>query len=298
MPHQYSSHMVGYTSIDAKLIDEDEDEEGGINTSLRDSLTKDEKKSIKVLVNPYTNELVHVIPKEVARQVEKRVFGESPKYSPKDAQKAKHTLETELEQKWRMVAIQELKPRITSLGAFTEGMLRLILVFTLMQWGRFDRIDYAMVLGDMCPEDPNDDAQLKQAVQMLEATDLGHKILLALAIDDVTPSKFFENNAWVVTKDAPFIEELARACGLDIEPIKKRAKDELKAENSPPKTPAAKRPAARGADKAENADAKKTAAQSANKGASQKMPKAKKITAKEAQAGIAEALQKTEGASQ
>lgn len=296
MPHQYSSHLVGYTSIDEKL----EDDDTGSSTSLRDSLTKDEKKSIKVLVNPYTSELVHVVPKELAKQVEQRVFGDSQR-DKKQKSRDTRDLERDFEKKWRMGAIIELKPRIASLGAFTEGMLRRLLLFVLSQWSSFDRIDHAMVLGDFCPEDPNDDEQLKQAVQMIEATDLGHMVLLAMAIDDIVPAVTWLKGERIVSKSAPFIEELATTLGVDLGPIKKSAKDELKEDAKPKKSeksPIPKRPAARGEAKAENADAKKPAAQGVNKGASQKSPKAKKITAKEAQAGIAEALQKTEEAAQ
>lgn len=293
MPNQWSpNHLVGYASVDEKLFDIGEDENSG--TSLRESLTKDEKKSIKVLVNPYTSKLVHVIPKELAKQVEQRVFGDSA-HDKKKKSRGTQDLERDLEKKWRMYAVLDLKPRIATLSTFTEGMLRRLLLFVLSQWSSYERADHAMVLGDFCPEDPNDDEQLKQAVQMIEATDLGHMVLLAMAIDDVTPTVTWSKEGRIVSKSAPFIEELAAAVGVDLDPIKKRAKDELKEDAKPKKSeksPTPKPPAARGEAKA------KDAAQSANKGVSQKVAKPKKTNAKEAQAQIAEALQKAEEAAQ
>jgi ParB/RepB/Spo0J family partition protein len=298
MPSPYLSNLAGYTSIDTKLLDDDGDSSN--ETSLRDSLTKEERKSIKVLVNPYTSELVHVIPKELAKQIEKRVFGEQKKDAKPRAIQIRD-LEIDIEKKWRMYAIQELKPRIPELNAFSEPMLRLMLTFVLMQWSSYDSIDFGMVLGDFCPADPRDDEQLKQAVRMIDGYQLGHMICLALAIDSVSPERIFEGNSWSVNKSAPFIEVLAESLKVDLEPIKKMAKDELAPEvksKKSEKSASAKRPAARGEANAKNADAKKTAAQSAAKGAFQKVAKAKKISAKEAQDGIAKALQKTEEVAQ
>lgn len=268
MPHEFaSSYLKGFQDIDVTLRGSDENE-----SSYRAMLTKEEKKLVKVLVNPYTQELVHIVPDDVAQAVEGRVAAANPNDDDLEDNKfalerEKTRLQQEYEGSWRKAAINEIYPLVDDcISTFTPPLLRKLLELVLAN----DDIEGEIierVLGEFKPEDVYDFDQRAQAVGMLPDTSLGHAIVKTLLLSESKPGFVWSaQDARQLDVRTPVIDALSTQCGIELHSIQARVQEEMKGQLSPPEKP----------DQG---------------GTKHKRSKSKKLTAQEAQKEIAKALQ-------
>lgn len=292
-PHPMN-YIRGYSRLD-ETITSDADKP----TTLRQQLKADElKKHTVLLIDPHTKTPIELVPNAVAEPVYQRMREKSAKQiSPeerakeqaRDLQQKKELLELKYHETWRGAAVDAIEPRLQAgeVSQFETGMLKALLFHLLMGEMNTDKLQSMLQVQDV--EWYERDEALK-AIREWDGS-VGVTIL-QLCLDAERSAEFdWNNGARVYSLDAPMIEACAERLGIDLEAIRAEVRDQMReafAEVEQPPTPI---PSAAPAKKSGKGKPEKAKA-----GGKTKAAPAAKLTAQEAEQGIAAAMQGVDGA--
>lgn len=295
-PHP-GTWMRGYTALDERI---NSDVDG--DTTLRQHIKPAELKgNVKVLIDPHTRQPVEVVPQDVARKVHERLQAASAEAAGRKAgqkPKSARELDYELRRKredlskryqiaWRTRAIEQIEPRLQAgeVDRFEPAMLQSIMLRLIS--GELGA-DYLAELTGRDDVEWFDEDEALPVIQQIEPLRLGVTLLIWLLREDRHPASCFNNGVREYVDRATMIEACAERLGVDLQAIKDQVKADMRAEFAEVEEPSDPIPSA--------APAQESAAGKPKKGAKTKPAPAKKLSATEAEQGIAAAMQDQEAA--
>jgi ParB/RepB/Spo0J family partition protein len=293
------SEIKGYTKIDTKVRTPDGE------VPVRKAIGKDGPKPV-LFVDPHTKEPIQVVPTAALEQALKKkgllkaTRDDERKRDQAEAAKAK--VAREIEALWRRRATDKIlaAARTGTINSFSAPVLRLVLLELVESEAIYDRQDEMLSLCSL-PEDVEAYDAVPAHVRAAPDNELGPLVLAFLLAGCLSDTKHRYDNQ---DGDAP-LTALASEIGLDLGKLQAEAKEEVKAAHAEER--ARQRPKNKGGDSSEAAPPGATPeaapqgsdARTGDKrrkgGANRPAGGAAKLTAEEANSGIADAMQNMEG---
>ncbi|MBN9411368.1 MAG: ParB/RepB/Spo0J family partition protein [Burkholderiales bacterium] len=216
---------------------------GGKSIQLRNALTKEQLKSaVKVFVDPHTKQVKEVVDEAALQQAiaahksKTDQRADAKEHAAREEEDRVQTLARRYNEAWRNDAISTIEEALAAgaLAAFTPPMLRLLLQH--LSWSPvMEESDLYRVLS--IPEgslDLTDEETLKRVVADIPELELGGRVCRFLLYMDRKPQYTYVSGEGRYTEEAPAIEALAAAAGIDLASIKSAARAELEAAIAPP----------------------------------------------------------------
>lgn len=293
-PYPAANYLNGYKRLDETITSDAESP-----TTLRQQLKADEiKKHTVLLIDPHSKTPIELVPDAVAQPVYQRMREKSAeKVSPeqrakeqeRDLQWKKDQLERKYHEAWRAAAVDAIEPRLEAgeVTRFETGMLKALLFHWLTEEPNTDKLQTMLQVQDV------EWYESDQALKAIREWDGSVGVaLLQLCLDaERSPECTWNNGALVYSLDAPMIEACAERLAIDLEAIRAEVREQMReafAEVEQPPTPI---PSAAPAKKSGKGKPEKAKA-----GGKTKAAPAAKMTAEEAEQGIAAAMQGVDGA--
>lgn len=291
--------LNNYAPLDEK-IDSDVDGE----STLRQHLSKEELKQVKLLIDPFTKQPREVVPEELAEKVHERLTAASAKTagnkSPSPAAKAKSaqevaralaqkrsSLEQSYHRTWHRMAYEQIAPRVRAgeINSFDPAMLRAVLFHQIAPFHPPEPDDLVAVMdaGDI---DADEVDSTINTLATIDDLSVGQTLVLWLLKTEIDPMFEYDNGACVYLAQAPMIEACAARLGIDLEAIRSEVREDMRAEFAELDPPSDPLPSA--------APATEPAAGKPKKGGSKKKAApapAPQLSIEEAEQGIAAAMQ-------
>lgn len=302
-PHP-GTWMRGYTALDERI---NSDVEG--DSTLRQHIKPAELKgNVKLLIDPHTRQPVEVVPDDLANKVHQRVQAASAKaagtkggkaekaQTAKDREREQREKRDELEKQyqksWRDRAVQQIEPQVQSggLDRFEPNMLRAVLFHLVCTENPPDGHQLGAMIG-VEGVDWYDPAEALPALAKADDFTLGANLIVLLLRNELHAGYTWNNGVREYDQHAPMIEACAERLGIDLAEIREQVKADMRAELAEfaeIEEPSQPLPSA--------APATASAASKPKKGAKTKAAPAKKLSAAEAEQGIAAAMQGEEAA--
>lgn len=272
LPHAYSKPK-GY-----KLLD-DSEYINGTHTSLRRHIGKEHLPTPVLIVNPHTQELQEALPEAVANKLLKAA-GKRAAEAKANKPLTEEQLQTRYEDAWRRSAVAQVHAALMA-GKVAEMTVDIArhLAIRLADWIDHDHTLHLAELFDAGKVAARDGVQ--DYLRHCPPEHVAPILLLALMYDDFE-SRWDRND-----KNYPAATLITTAAGVEIEAIQEQVKAQMKAE-------AEQREADAKAKAAASAGQPDNAKPALKPSAKPKTPGKKKTTAKEAAAGISQAMQAAE----
>lgn len=286
--------LNGYSRLDETITSDAENP-----TTLRQQLKADEiKKHTVLLIDPHSKTPIELVPDAVAEPVYQRMREKSAKQvSPeqrakeqeRDLQRKKDELELKYHEAWRGAAVDAIEPRLEAgeVTRFETGMLKALLFHWLMEEMDTDKLQTMLQVQDV------EWYERDQALKAIREWDGSVGVaLLQLCLDaERSPAYEWNNGAGVYSLDSPMIEACAERLAIDLEAIRAEVRDQMREAFAEVEQPATPIPSAAPAKKSGKGKPEKAKA-----GGKIKAAPAAKMTAQEAEQGIAAAMQGVDGA--
>ncbi len=293
-PYPAVNYLNGYSRLDETITSDAENP-----TTLRQQLKAHELKEHTVLlIDPHSKTPIELVPNAVAQPVYQRMREKSAqqvspeeraKDQQRDLQRKKDELELKYHEAWRGAAVDAIEPRLEAgeVTRFETGMLKALLFHWLMEEMDTDKLQTMLQVQDV------EWYERDQALKAIREWDGSVGVaLLQLCLDaERSPAYKWNNGARVYSLDSPMIEACAERLAIDLEAIRAEVRDQMReafAEVEQPPTPI---PSAAPAKKSGKGKPEKAKA-----GGKAKAAPAAKMTAEEAEQGIAAAMQGVDGA--
>jgi ParB/RepB/Spo0J family partition protein len=245
------SYMRGYCDVDTETVGEGDQEK-----PLREHLTsKAQKSQIKVLVNPHTNQVRHVVPKAVADELEAKLMTPESKAQISksrkegDARAAKEALfrqQMNFQARWRGLAVEHIAPRIVGgdVRHFEPSLLLGILTAFTDNYGTMESEIYR-ALETLGAVEEDATIALEDVMDNLPDVQLGPIIALALLYKDAHADFDWVNETKVPLTEAPIIDSLAATLDIDLDALRAEVQAQIRAEQEPEKQQGTKAPKAK-----------------------------------------------------
>lgn len=295
--------LNNYAPLDEKI---DSDVDG--DSTLRQHLSKEELKQVKLLIDPFTKQPREVVPEELAEKVHERLTASSAKAagnkSPSTAAKAKaardfartlvqkrSTLEQSYHRTWHRMAYEQIAPwvRAGEINSFDPAMLRAVMFHQIAPFHPPEPEDLVAVI-DAVDIDVDEVDSTINTLATIDDHSVGQTLILWLLKTEIDPMFEYNNGACVYLAQAPMIEACAARLGIDLESIQAEVREDMRAEFAELEPPPEPLPSAAPATDTAAGKPKKPAAKKA------KAAPAPKLSAEEAEQGIAAAMQDAEAA--
>lgn len=293
-PYPVANYLNGYSRLDETITSDAENP-----TTLRQQLKADEiKKHTVLLIDPHSKTPIELVPDAVAEPVYQRMREKSAKQvSPeqrakeqeRDLQRKKDKLELKYHEAWRGAAVDAIEPRLEAgeVTRFETGMLKALLFHWLMEEMDTDKLQTMLQVQDV------EWYERDQALKAIREWDGSVGVaLLQLCLDaERSPAYEWNNGARVYSLDSPMIEACAERLAIDLEAIRAEVREQMRGAFAEVEQPATPIPSAAPAKKSGKGKPEKAKA-----GGKIKAAPAAKMTAQEAEQGIAAAMQGVDGA--